>query len=347
MASSGYAQPRCGTLTPETSPGRSTECGKDYNYSPSGSKHHLRDLSGDTRSADMEARMEIDRPQLQKEILELYDREHFELGESGTFELLERGREWDLSGTLSAGGVVVFPHAGVKDCGHQIAAAVHACLDSGADNVLVISVLHAFTDEMEWARRMVAEGMPPAESRFWGIQGPGAPSARKEWRADHALMSFRHFWKAETKRRGKPAPRVIERYPYLAGGEPHKLKGIEETIKIAENAAIVSTADPFHHGIGYGDDFEEAKFPEAGGLALARTSIEKGIEFLKKMDYAGYNQHCVHARSDARDAGQLFTYLRGPMTGTIRDLTYSEADKLYRAPRPTWVATALIEWQRA
>ena len=77
----------------------------------------------------------------------------------------------DLAPTLAAGGVVVFPHAGVLDCGHQVAAAVHGCLDSGADRVIVISVLHAFTDEMETARQRVSAGEDPSEWPFWGIQG--------------------------------------------------------------------------------------------------------------------------------------------------------------------------------
>ena len=82
-----------------------------------------------------------------------------DVGEAKALELLEKGREFDLSGTLAAGGVIVFPHAGVADCGHQIATAVHACLDSGADKILAISVLHAFTDEMQDARVRVAAGL--------------------------------------------------------------------------------------------------------------------------------------------------------------------------------------------
>ncbi len=53
----------------------------------------------------------------------------------------------------------------------------------------------------------------------------------------------------------------------------------------------------------------------------------------------------MRAKSDARDAGQVFRYLRGPMQGAIIDLTYSDASELYRQPQPTWVAAALIEWQ--
>ena len=136
--------------------------------------------------------MPLDRPTLQQELHALYRAEHAAMGERGTLERLEQARKWDLSATVRDGGVLVFPHAGVLDCGHQIAAVVHACLDSGADRVVVVSVLHAFTDAMEQARIRVAAGEDPAQWPFWGIQGPGL-SERAEWQGDHALMSFRHF----------------------------------------------------------------------------------------------------------------------------------------------------------
>lgn len=287
--------------------------------------------------------VELDRDQLQNDILAMYRREHEALGEEGTNQLLDKGKQRDLSTTLNAGGVLVFPHIGVADCGHQVAACVHACLDSGADRVLVVSVLHAFTDEMQDARVRVANGEPPNNFKHWGIQGPGL-AGLQNWKHDHVLMSWRYLWAAETKRRGVTGPEVIERFPYLAGGKPEELPGIEELVEIAKDAVIVSTADPFHHGIGYGDAPENSFPPNEEGLALARRSIEEGIRILGEGDYWGYNQHCVDAKSDARDAGQVFRYLRGPMTGKILDLTYSEAEDLYKAPKPTWVAGALIEW---
>lgn len=290
--------------------------------------------------------MALDRDQLQKDIHELYGREHKALGEEGTERLLTAARQWDLSGTLAQGGVLVFPHAGVADCGQHIAAVVHACLDCGADTVIVISVLHAFTDRMEAARVDVANGGDPAAWEFWGIQGPGI-DGRGEWQADHALISFRHFWQAETKRRGVKGPRVIERYPYLAGGQPERLPGFDELAKLAEDAVIVSTADPFHHGIGYGDPPDASFYPHEGGLELARQRIQEGIDLLAAGDYWGYNQHCVSAKSDARDAGQVFRALRGAMTGNVVDLTFSDATELYKQPAPTWVATALIDWQKS
>jgi hypothetical protein len=288
----------------------------------------------------------LDRDRLKQQIHELYRREHEELGERGTLELLDRGREWNLAPTLAGGGVAVFPHAGVQDCGHHVAAAVHGCLDSGADRVVVISVLHAFTDEMQDARTRVSAGEDPAAWPFWGIQGPGI-SGREEWRDDHSLISFRHFWAAETKRRGVAGAEVVERYPYLAGGKPERLPGIEELAALADDAVIVSTADPFHHGIGYGDPPERALDPHEGGLELARTTIEEGIALLGRGDYAGYDAHCLEAKSDARDAGVVFRYLRGELSGSILDLAYTDAAELYESDDPTWVAAPLVEWRRS
>ena len=290
--------------------------------------------------------MELDRDKLQNEILALYQKEHADLGEKGTLDLLEKGRQWDLSATLIAGGVIVFPHAGVADCGHQVAASVHACLDSGADKVLLVSVLHAFTAEMQDARVRVANGEDPSNFRHYGIQGPGLPGL-DNWKQDHVLTSFRHFWAAETKRRGITGPQVIERFPYLAGGKPENLPGIDELVKISMDAVIVSTADPFHHGIGYGDAPENSYQPDQEGLEVARRKIREGIDILARGDYWGYNQHCVDAKSDARDAGQVFRFLRGPMKGEILDLVYTDASDLYHSPPPTWVAGALIEWQKS
>jgi hypothetical protein len=290
--------------------------------------------------------MAIDRRQLRDQIHALYRREHDALGARGTLESLDRARRWDLTPALKAGGVLVFPHAGVFDCGDQIGAVVHACLDSGADRVIVISVLHAFSDEMQAARVDVTAGGDPAQWPFWGIWGPGV-AGREEWRDDHSLISFRHYWAAETARRGIAGPERIERYPYLAGGHPERLPGFEALASLAENAVIVSTADPFHHGIGYGDPQGKALEPLRGGLDLARATINEGIEILARGDYAGYDRHCARAKSDGRDAGQVFRYLRGPLRGRIVDLAYTDTATLYDQPSPTWVAAPLVEWTRA
>jgi hypothetical protein len=124
------------------------------------------------------------------------------------------------------------------------------------------------------------------------------------------------------------------------------LPGIDEVARLAEDAVMVSTADPFHHGIGYGDAPEDSLDHDEAGLRRAQSVIEEGIRILEQGDYWGYNQHCLRAKSDARDAGQVFRYIRGPMTGRVLDITYSDASDLYKQPKPTWVAAPLVEWRK-
>jgi len=70
------------------------------------------------------------------------------------------------------------------------------------------------------------------------------------------------------------------------------------------------------------------------------------MQLLANGDYWGYNQHCVRAKSDARDAGQVFRFLRGPLQGEILDLVASDATQLYQSPPPTWVAAPLVRWTK-
>jgi hypothetical protein len=267
--------------------------------------------------------------------------EHARLGEKGMLRTLDAGRAWDLAPTLSAGGTILFPHAGMQVCGHQIAAAVHACLDCGAGRVLVVGVLHALTEELDQARIRVANGADVTQELYWGVQGPGL-AGRREWEAEFSLDHFLALWQAETKRRGVDGPELIVRYPYLAGGCPDILPGIDELVDLARDAAVVGTGDIFHHGIGYGDPPERAFVPEEGGLDLARKTIQEGLNLLRDGDYWGYNQHCVEAKSDARDVGQVIRYLLGPLEGQILDIVADDMTGAYGALPPTWVAGTLV-----
>lgn len=290
--------------------------------------------------------MTLDRTDLRATINEVYQREHEELGDEGTYSLLEEAKRWDLSDTLADGGVVTFAHVNVGDCGVHVAAAVNAALDTGADTLLAISVLHAFTEEMELARRDVSSGAgKPSDHPTWGIQGPGL-DFRDEWTGDHSMRSLRHFWEAETRRRGIDNRRLVERYPFLAGGRPEELPNLDEVADLAESAVIVATGDQFHHGIGYGTPETEALPLDQGGLEAARRSMEEGIDLVAAGDYWGYDQHCVRAKSDDRDATQLYMLLRGTLDGNLLDIGYSDSTNLYGAPPPTWAAGGFIDFTR-
>jgi hypothetical protein len=265
------------------------------------------------------------------------------LGPDGAARLLDAGREWDLAPVLEGGGAVVFPHVSLEVCGRHAAAAVHACLDSGAGRVLVLGVLHALTEELEGARVRVAGGCVPSAEDSWGIQGPGIPG-RADWTREFSLSNFLFLLHEETTRRGVAGPELLVRYPYLAGGRPDALPGIVELERVALDAVVVATADPFHHGVGYGDPVAEALTPEGGGLERARRRIDEGLSLLRAGDHAGYNRHCVEAKSDARDVGQVLRHLLGPVDGHVLDLVADDMSAAYDAPPPTWVAGALIEF---
>jgi hypothetical protein len=267
---------------------------------------------------------------------------HARLGKEGAGRLLEAGRRWRLAPVLGAGGAVVFPHVSIDTCGHLTAAAVHACLDSGAETVLVLGVLHALTEELDQARKRVAQGGDPSRERSWGIQGPGS-GVRDDWEAEFSLSHFLFLWREEIERRGVAGPELVLRYPYLAGGRPDLLPGMHELEDIVPRAVVVATADPFHHGIGYGDAPDAALPPDGLGLALARRRINEGLELLKAGDYWGYNRHCVHSKSDARDVGQVLRHLLGPFDGRIIEIVADDMSEAYDAPPPTWVAGALME----
>jgi hypothetical protein len=264
------------------------------------------------------------------------------LGADGAALLLEAGRGWDLTGVLERGGAVIFPHTSLDVCGHHTAAAVHACLDSGADAVLVLGVLHALTDELEEARVRVANGGDAEHEASWGIQGPGA-GGRDDWTREFSLSGFLFLWRNELERRRVAGPRLVVRYPYLAGGRPEALPGIDELEEVSRDSVIVATADLFHHGVGYGDPPGAALAPGDGGLDLARATIEEGLRILERGDYREYNRHCVDAKSDARDVGQVVRHLTGPVKGRVLDLVADDMSSQYDAPRPTWVAGALVE----
>lgn len=289
---------------------------------------------------------DLDRTDLRTSINRLYSRELEELGDR-TYELLDDARQWDLSGSLEGGGVVTFAHVNVGDCGIHVAAAVNAALDTGADTLLGIGVLHAFTEEMELARRDVSSGGgSPSSHPTWGIQGPGL-DFRDEWMGDHSMRALRHFWKAETERRGITDRRLVERYAFLAGGAPEALPNLDETAAIAENAVIVATGDQFHHGIAYGTPEDEALHMEPDGLAAARDSMQRGIDLIAAQDHTGYDRHCVIAKSDDRDTAQLYSHLRGPFRGELIDIGASDATDLYEAPAPSWAAGGFIRFERA
>jgi hypothetical protein len=271
------------------------------------------------------------------------------LGAGDVDEFFQRGQAFgSLYPTLEQGGALLFPHVGISVGGHQIAAVIDAVLDANLQTVIVLGVLHARTEELETARVRVAEGGDPSREPSWGLQGPGR-HGREDWKREFSLDHFFFLWDRAGKRRGRPLPETVIRFPYLAGGHPERLPGIEELEALlrTRRCGVVATGDLFHHGIAYGNSPEVSRLPEEGGLDLARSAIHRGLEILREGNYAAYNRHSVETKSDARDVGQVLRHLIGPFEGRVLEVLAEDMTGPYGKPAPSWVAGALIAFSTA
>ncbi len=234
--------------------------------------------------------MKIPLPHFADQLRQSVARDHLTTAGPQLQKLLEAGRQWDLSPALQSGGAVSFPHAKLADCGHQIAGAVHAALDCGADQILVLGVLHPMTHELWEARACMQRGQNILRDPCRGIQGSGRDGGQ-EWRSEYSLASFLWMLETEAKGRGVPAPRVITRYPFLAAGHPETLPGMGELEQLARESAILVTGDLMHHGAIYGDDPTTSIHLGEGAEELARTQIDAGLTLLSNEEYDAYRAH--------------------------------------------------------
>jgi len=275
---------------------------------------------------------------------------HARAGSVGAAAVLDRGRviaaRHGLTDVLRGGGSLVFPHASFETCGHQIAAAVHACLDCGADRVIALGVLHARTPELRARLDAVTAGQDAEGDPLRGFQGPGLDAGDK-WRGEWSLAHFEYLWNEEAQRRGGRVPDLVLRYPFLVGARPETLPGVADLQDRAKDAAVVATMDAFHHGIGYGTPADEAIAPEDGGLDLANERITEGLGILGEGRLRDFAVHCAENKSDGRDVGQVLHHLRGPLRAAILDLLADDSTAAYGEPPPTWVACALVAMRAA
>lgn len=272
------------------------------------------------------------------------------LGFEGISALLEEGKKWgkELTCTLNAGGAVVFPHTFLSQCGYQIAAAVHAILDSGADQALVLGVLHPMTESLMQARSKELNEEDISKEPSWGIFGPDIdPKSCLE--KEFSLDLFKILFSFEVKRRGIKPPKLIERYPSLVNRDPANLPGIKELQQIAKDSVIVATDDMCHHGVGYGVSQDIAFQIDDNGYQFAKKLIEDGYELLKKDDYKAYFFHWMNpvAIGDPTDTSIVLKYLLGKASIEILDIKLVDVSSLFENNlSPSWVATTLAKFNK-
>ena len=267
-----------------------------------------------------------------------YAEERASLGELGLVQRLERAPEVELP----PGGALIFPHTMMAATGDLTAAVVHAVLRSGADEVLALGVLHGGREQDAKRVRRARDGDPVARGALRRVHRQEDAVCAEEFSLDH----FEALLALASARSGKKPPRILARYPFLAGDDPARLPGMDEVLRLAERVPVVATTDPIHHGAGYGaPEHRRRAEHEESTLLFARTGIELQLALLARGEWADFQQLAESFRSDFRDTGPVLAHAlrrRGQLHGEILELRLVDYSEVLGAERPTWVAGPLM-----
>lgn len=142
------------------------------------------------------------------------------------YEILDQGKKWsqELTLALTDGGGAIFPHTFFSKCGEQMGAVIHAILDSGADQVILLGTTHPFPHLLP-ARIKEFNGEDISQEPSWGILDLEFANAKAILKDEFSLNLFKSLLKIEVEHRGIKTPRLIERYPSLVNRHPETLPG--------------------------------------------------------------------------------------------------------------------------
>jgi hypothetical protein len=281
-----------------------------------------------------------------REWKEYYARERAELGEGGLAALLEGAP----SLSLPTRGAIVFPHTRLAQSGELPAAVASALVREGCDEVIALGVLHSAREADAPLVRRAREGAPSARGALRRVHGPDAPGDAGYWVEEFSLDNFVALLELAARRVGRKAPRVLARYPFLVGERPEDVPGVDDLrARFERGAALVATADPIHHGAGYGAR-EEDRLPreDPQTLEFARWTLERGFRLLAGREFGAFLRHGVEVRSDFRDTGPVMAWLVDPTKDLgveILELLLVDYSDALQAPAPTWVAATLARFE--
>lgn len=270
-----------------------------------------------------------------------YKQERDALGDTAIERLIESAPSLPLSVRAS----FIFPHTRLRASGHTTAAAARSVVESGAERVLALGVLHGGRARDESLVARARAGEADAMSTVRRIHGPEVIDDPGFWVEEFSLDNFKHLLALTARMHGMRAPEIIERYPFLTATDPLSMPGFGELVSLrGEGVPIIATADLIHHGIGYNTAPEETLDErQTQTIAMARVWIEEGVEALHRKDYDAFHANAAKVKSDFRHSGPVFRELipdaANFRTAQIQLVDYSD---VLETDRPTWVAAALL-----
>lgn len=271
-----------------------------------------------------------------------YAEERATLGERGLSALVERAPEV----SLPSRGALVFPHTRLVLSGELVAAVARAVVESGADRVVALGVLHGARVEDRAMVEAARLGDAKAAAKLRRVHGGLLSGEVSYWSEEFSLDGFTALLDVAARRAGRAAPTIVARYPFLVGDDPASLFGMDALAKLTKGCALVATTDPMHHGVGYGTEPALAHDPSSSETnAWVRGAIAEQTSALAAGDYAAFQRFAALHRSDFRDTGPVLAHLlrqRGALGFEQLALTLVDYSDVLPAPRPTWVAAALV-----
>jgi predicted class III extradiol MEMO1 family dioxygenase len=277
-----------------------------------------------------------------KDWKEFYASERQQLGRRAIERMIENAEVLSSSNE----SIWIFPHTKLSASGRMIAAVARSVIESGAERVLTLGVLHGGRESDADIVANAKAGQPEAIKLVRKIHGAGSYYDAGMSTEEFSLDNFKYLIQVAAEIMNRPVPAIIERYPFLTGEDPLTLPGMEELRRLTDEGILtVATADMIHHGIGYDTpDNEALSDADPNTTSVARHWIEKGLSLLAERDFSEFLRYAEQMRSDFRHTGPVLRELmQGEARFEIQDLSLVDYSDVLESGKPTWVAAALIK----